>query len=162
MTNLKGLADDELVRRGRQALKSRRYGQANDFLSEYCDRQVKQEKEIPATVLANYALAVGYSGEPKEGIEICFQALSRERRNPDVYLSLARLYLLTQSKRKAVEAIHRGLAISANHRELRQLLEEVGVRQAPAIPFLSRTSPINVRLGKILGKRKGRPRSQTS
>lgn len=158
MVDVKGLADEELARRGRQALKSQLYREANHFLSEYCDRQMKQEKEIPATVLANYALAVGYCGQPREGIEICFRALSQERRNPEVYLSLARLYLLTQERKKAVEAVDRGLGISPNHRGLRQLREGMGVRHSPPLPFLPRNSTINVRLGKLMSKIESRRR----
>lgn len=155
MTDLK---DEELLRQGREALKLQRYGQASDLLSEYCDRLTKQDTPIPAGVLANYALALGHTRRLKEGLDICLKALSYEPRNPHVYLNLAQLYILADSKKKAIDAIGRGLRVSPDHRWLLRLREELGVRKAPPIPFLSRSSAVNAKLGKVIRSAKPRPK----
>lgn len=154
MTEPKRMRATELLRLGRRALKARQFKAAHEFLSEYCERMVQEDTAVSPSALASYALAVGYMGDVKEGVEICFKALSAERRNADVYSSLARLHLLADSRRRAFEALQRGLAIDPEHRDLLQLHEELGVRQSPAIPFLSRDAPVNVRLGKALRGRK--------
>jgi tetratricopeptide (TPR) repeat protein len=150
--------DEELLRQGREALKLRRYVQASDLLSEYCERLTKQETPIAAGVLANYGLALGHTRRLKEGLDICLKALSYEPRNPHVYLNLAQLYILANSKKKAVEAIERGLRVSPDHRWLLQLREEMGIRKPPPIPFLSRNSAVNATLGKAIRKPKPKPR----
>ena len=147
-----------MLRRGREALKLQRYVQAGDLLSEYCERLTKQEAPVPAGVLANYALALGHTRRLKEGIDVCLKALSYDPRNPHVYLNLAQLYLLADSKKKAIDAIDRGLRISPDHRWLLQLREELGVRKAPPLPFLPRSSAVNATLGKVIRKPKPRPR----
>ncbi len=162
MSELRHFSDEQLLRVAREALKLGRHQQAIEFFSEYCDRQVRGEKPIPASVLASYGLAVGRSGDVKEGLEICFRALSSDRRNPDVYWSLAGLYLLSASRRKAVDAIARGLGISPKHRQLLALRKGMGVRHAPAIPFLSRDSSVNVKLGKAIARLRSKPKETGS
>ncbi len=152
MFELRHFTDEQLVRIAREALRLRRYSQANEFFWEYCERQVKMGKPISASVLAGYGLALGHTGQPKEGLEICFQALSAERRNPDVYWGLAGLYTLSGSRRKALNAISRGLSLSPGHPELVRLRDEMGVRHIPPIPFLGRDSAVNVKLGKVIHK----------
>jgi tetratricopeptide (TPR) repeat protein len=147
-----------LLRQGRDALKLQRYVQASDLLSEYCDRLTQQEAPIPAGVLANYALALGHTRRLKEGLEICLKALSYEPRNPHIYLNLAHLYLLADSKKKAIDAIDRGLRISRDHRWLLRLREEMGVRKSPPIPFLPRGSAVNAKLGRAIRKPKAKPK----
>jgi tetratricopeptide (TPR) repeat protein len=158
MFELRHFSDEQLLRIAREALKLGRHQQAMEFFSEYCDRQTRGEKPIPASVLASYGLAVGRNGDVKEGLDICFRALSSDRRNPDVYWSLAGLYLLSGSRKKAFDAIARGLGISPNNRPLLALQKEMGVRHAPPIPFLRRDSAVNVKLGKAIARL--RPRAK--
>jgi hypothetical protein len=116
MVEAKDLRDDELVRRGRTALKGRHYKIANELLGEYCDRQIHEETPIPGAVLADYALSVAYLGDLKEGAEVCLRAIALDRRNADAYAALTRIHVLGRSRRKAVEAMERGLAVSPRHR----------------------------------------------
>jgi hypothetical protein len=90
----------------------------------------------------------------KEGLKICLQALSSDRRNPDAYLCLARVYLLQGSRRNAIDVLAQGVRLCGNNRGLTELRNGLGIRQPPPIPFLPRESTINVRLGRALRKRK--------
>ena len=152
MRDLKDLLEDDLVRRGRAALKSGKYRAAHDLFAEYCDRQIQIEKPIAPALLADYALSVAHCGDLKEAAEICFRALSRDRRSPEVFLALARVYAMGNSRKKAIDAIDRGLAISPHHPGLLTFRAELGVRRAPPIPFLPRENRWNVWVGRMLDK----------
>ena len=146
------LSDEQLLRVGRDALWLGRYQDASDALRQYCDRLSHHEKKIPPTVIAYYGLALGHSANVREGLQICLGALSVDRRNPTIYLCLARLYVLAGSKRSAVDVIAQGLRYRANHRGLNALRVDLGVRQSRPIPFLPRENPVNIRLGRVLKK----------
>lgn len=161
MVDTKELRDDDLMRRGRTALRGGHYKLANEYLGEYCDRRLREEAPIPGTVLADYALSVAYLGDLKEGAEVCHRALALDRRNADAYAALSRIHTLGRSRRKAVEALERGLAVSPRHAGLRALREEIGVRRPPAIPFLPRDHRWNVLLGKLFERLRPR-RSRTA
>ena len=161
MLELGLFSDEKLVRMAREALQLRRYGRASEFFREYCERQFRMGKPVPASVLAAYGLVLGHMGRPKEGLDLCLKALSLNRRSADVYWGLAGLYALSRSRRKAVDAIERGLSFSPGHPELIRLRDEIGFRHTPPIPFLSRDSAVNVRLGKAIRKRRPK-RTSTS
>jgi hypothetical protein len=153
--DLKRVPEEELVRRGREAVKRGRYAEAGELLFEYCDRLERQGRPISPVVLANYALCLGWAGHVREGVEICRQALPREGRHPEISLCLARLYLLAGFKRLALEETERGLRLSPHNGDLRRLREDLGFRRAPPIPFLARGSALNMRLGKLLRRGRG-------
>lgn len=148
--DLKRVAEEELVRKGREAVKRGRFVEGGELLFEYCDRLEKGGRPISPVILANYALCVGHSGRVREGIDICRQALPRGGRHPEVSLCLARLYLLAGTKRLALEESERALRVSPHNGELRRLRGELGFRRPPPIPFLPRESVLNVRLGRLL------------
>lgn len=146
--------EEELLRLGREALKREQFVQARDFLAEYCERLSKRGTPIPPGVLASYALALGNTRGLKEAVELCLRALNQDRRNPHVYWSLAQLYILGDSKKRAFDAIAEGLRFSPDHRGLLALREGLGVRRPPPVRFLPRNSGINVLLGKAIHRLK--------
>ena len=148
------LSDEQLVRQGRDALRQGRYREACEALGEYCGRSMRLERSIPPTILAFYGLSVGHAENVRDGLEICFQALSADRRNPNAYLCLARLYVLADARKKAIDVLNQGLRVSAGHRGLNTLRRSLGVRQVRAIPFLPRDNAVNVRLGRVMRKLK--------
>jgi CII-binding regulator of phage lambda lysogenization HflD len=116
------------------------------------------DKPIPPSVLAFYGLAVGHAENVRDGLKICFQALSADRRNSNAYLCLARLYVLADSKKNAIDVLGQGIRVCQNRRELIALRRTLGIRQVRAIPFLPRDNAVNVRLGRVLRKLKGKAR----
>jgi len=152
------LSDEQLLRQGRDALALERYREACDALAEYCGRSMRLDKPIPPSVLAFYGLAVGHAENVRDGLKICFQALSADRRNSNAYLCLARLYVLADSKKNAIDVLGQGIRVCANRRELIALRRALGIRQVRALPFLPRDNAVNVRLGRVLRKLKGKAR----
>ena len=65
---------------------------------------------------------------------------------------MARVWMAGRSRRKAVEALEKGLALDPRHPGLKRLMAEMGTRKTPVIPFLHRDNPLNVSLGKMRGE----------
>jgi tetratricopeptide (TPR) repeat protein len=151
-------SEEELVRIGREALRSLRFERARDALAEYVERLQNDKRPVPAGALANYALALGHTSGTKEGLAVCKAALKSNRRLPEVYYCLAQLYLLTRSRKQAFEALREGLARGPEHAGLVALQAQMGVRRKGPVPFLHRDNALNVRLGKALRRGKGGPR----
>lgn len=85
----------------------------------------------------------------REGLQLCEHAVRLEFYEPENYVQLARTAMLAGRRRRAVTALRQGLAIDPSHRELREVLIEIGRRRRPVLPFLSRSNPVNRLLGRI-------------
>lgn len=84
----------------------------------------------------------------KQGIKYCRRAAHFEKYNGNVYYNLALSELALKNRKRAVEAIHGGLAIEADHQDLLRLRQQIGVRERPAIRFFGRDHFINRFLGR--------------
>ncbi|HVR97137.1 MAG TPA: hypothetical protein VMW27_11020 [Thermoanaerobaculia bacterium] len=84
-----------------------------------------------------------------EGLKLCEHSVKLEFYQPENYLNLARTCLLGKDRAGAVRAIRRGLKIDSQHPELLILYRELGMREAPVLPFLDRGNPLNQILGRI-------------
>jgi len=150
---VKPLPEEELVRRGREAVRAEKWPEALENLLEYCERMESQGRPIPPVILANYGLCLGRARRIREGLDTCRYAWNRGNGHPEISLRLAQLYLLADARKLAIEEIERGLSVSPHYRELLKLRDELGRRQRPPIRFLSRGSALNVGLAKLLRKR---------
>jgi len=81
---------------------------------------------------------------------MCRQAIGNELHDGDVYLNLARAEWFYENRRATVIALKKGLQVDNRHPGLRQMREQLGVRQRSALPFLPRTHPLNQALGRLL------------
>ena len=106
--------------------------------------------ELPGIVYSylGYGLA-RYQRRSRDGIKLCEHAVKIQYYEPENHMNLARTLMLTSDRRGAVASIARGLKLDPNHRGLKELRIEIGVRRRPVLPFLSRTNPINVFLGRL-------------
>lgn len=85
----------------------------------------------------------------RDGLKLCEHAVRLQFYEPENHLNLARVYLLMDNRRGAVDALARGLRVDPSHAGLRALRKEIGVRRRPVIPFLSRDNFLNRLLGRI-------------
>jgi tetratricopeptide (TPR) repeat protein len=83
----------------------------------------------------------------KAGVDLCKRAIDLEFYNGDHYANLARVYMASNNRKKAVETTEQGLKLVPEHEYLTEVREELGVRKRPAVPILDRSNPINVSLG---------------
>jgi tetratricopeptide (TPR) repeat protein len=147
----------DLLSLGMRALKSRRLQEASSMLFEVCERFTRNGERVPSTALSLYALTLAHQNRIKEAIDTCRLAVKRDPDNATARLHMARIYLLGDSRRRAVDEVQKGLAISPKNAELLSLQRELGVRRKPVIGFLSRENALNVKLGKARASLKKYP-----
>jgi len=147
----------DLLRLGMSALKTRRLQEASAMLFEVCERFTRNGERVPATALSLYSLTLAHQNRLKEAIDTCRLAIKRDPENATARLHMARIYLLADSRRRAVEELSRGLLLSPKNPELLALQRELGTRRKPVIGFLSRDNPVNVKLGKARSQLKKAP-----
>jgi hypothetical protein len=85
----------------------------------------------------------------RDGLRLCEHAVKVQFYEPDNHWNLARVRMLANDRRGAVQSIARGLKLDGNHEGLRALRHEIGIRRRPVIPFLSRDNPLNRLLGRM-------------
>jgi tetratricopeptide (TPR) repeat protein len=90
-------------------------------------------------------------GNYREAVAICMDALKNEPQNPEIYLNLGRIYLMSGHKRAALRAYQLGLRYGKNPEIVREF-NRLGRRQHPPLPFLPRANPLNKMLGKFMKK----------
>lgn len=90
-----------------------------------------------------------FDGKKEEGLALCRHAARKQFYQPEIQLNLARAQLLADNRPAAVKAVQVGLALDADHPGLRELREELGVRQPVALPSLGRGHLINRILGRL-------------
>ncbi|HEX6852681.1 MAG TPA: tetratricopeptide repeat protein [Candidatus Polarisedimenticolaceae bacterium] len=103
-----------------------------------------------ARYLSWYGLALALEGgRVREGVEFCRQAVPLEFYNPELYLNLGRVLIVAGRKREAYDALRKGIALQPSHPGIQRELARLGRRRRPVVPFLDRSHPINVALGKM-------------
>lgn len=141
---------EDLVELGISAAKVAEYERGLIFLAEAYRHVGRDQHRLSGPLLSFYGLCLAlHRGRIKEAAEFCWLGVEKDRYNPDVHCNMARVWMAGRSRRKAVDALERGLALDAKHPGLKRLLAEMGTRHAPVIPFLHRDNPLNVSLGKM-------------
>lgn len=134
---------DELVHLGKEALEAHRFTEAQRYLHAALERQRTPEH------LSLYALAFAQAtGNVKIAIAWCQEAVKKEPRNSNHFLRLGTVYLAAGRKKEAVRTLHLGLRVGKNP-AITKLLQTLGQRERPVLPFLSRGNPLNKYLGKV-------------
>jgi len=78
---------------------------------------------------------------------LCESATQQEFFNPDVYLNLARVYLVFGRRSEALRYLRRGQMIDPGNETIKREMRALGRRRIPVVPFLPRRHPINRALG---------------
>ncbi|RPJ09533.1 MAG: hypothetical protein EHM36_04235 [Deltaproteobacteria bacterium] len=90
-------------------------------------------------------------GQVQKGTLLCREALEKEPENGVHYLNLGRVLLVAGNKEEALGTFRKGLGHGPNE-SIMCLLDSIGRRSRPPIPYLDRDNPINKYLGIVLGK----------
>lgn len=148
----------DFIRAGVQAARDGQFERGLMFLSEAYRKLSKDNEKLPPMLLSYYGVCLALNkGRAKEAAEFCQLAVEKEFYNAELYLNLARVYVAARSRRKAVEALERGLAIDGRHQQLLKLRQDLGFRKRPVIPFLGRENTLNVTLGRMRQRMKKEP-----
>jgi tetratricopeptide (TPR) repeat protein len=112
--------------------------------------QEQRPGALPALVYSYLGYGIALRQQRlQEGLKLCQHAVKLEFYQAENYLNLARTLLLAGQRRAAVRAVSEGLKIEPDNPQLLELQGEVGLRKHPVLPFLSRSNPLNLVLGRI-------------
>jgi tetratricopeptide (TPR) repeat protein len=141
----------DLVRLGIAAAREQNFERGLVFLAEaYRRLSGRPDTQIPASALSYYGLCLALNkGRIREAAEFCQLAIQREFYNSEHYLNLSKVWSAGRSRRKAIEAVDRGLAVEPHNEVLARFRVELGIRRSPVLPFLHRDNPLNVTLGRV-------------
>ncbi len=144
---------EDLVQLGISAARAGQYERGLIFLAEAYRHLSQDRHRLSGPLLSYYGLCLAlHRGRIKEAAEFCWLGVEKDHYNPDSYHNMARVWVAGRSRRKAVEAIEKGLALDPRHKGLVQLRTEIGLRRPPVVPFLHRDNPLNVSLGRMRAK----------
>ena len=93
----------------------------------------------------------------KHAVEVCREIATEDIKDVEVHYNLALAEFKLNNRRRAVQAVQRGLSIDATHPELRRLRTLMGSRRQPVINFLDRDHAVNKWLGKLSYSKPGKP-----
>jgi tetratricopeptide (TPR) repeat protein len=98
----------------------------------------------------------------RSGVESCRKALASFKPKdsesatvlyPVFYLNLGRAYHAAGKKQEAVSAFQKGLSYDSKNSEIKSEMMRMGIRKKSPLPFLERSNPINIIVGKLLHKK---------
>jgi tetratricopeptide (TPR) repeat protein len=142
----------ELTEAMRDAIDRCRRGGWKDGLPALARIAEQEERSgaLPALVYSylGYGIALRQQ-RVQEGLKLCQHAVKLEFYQAESYLNLARTQLLAGQRRAAVRTVAQGLQIEPDHAQLLEVRREVGLRRSPVLPFLSRSNPLNLLLGRL-------------
>lgn len=141
---------EQRFRRGLDALEGGRGLEALALFEAAIELERRHGHGSPqARYLSYYGLCLAVeSRRPREGVRFCKQAIARESYNPDLYLNLGKAYLAAERRKEAWEVLSQGLTMAPSHSGILRQMERMGTRRRPALPFLGRSNPLNVAIGR--------------
>jgi len=114
------------------------------------DRKFRAAARPQPRYLSFYGLCLGLESHRwKEAVDLCREAVAAESYNPDLHLNLGRVLVAAGRRKEGWEALRRGLTVDEAHEGLKRAIAAMGERRRAALPFLSRSHPINKLLGKM-------------
>jgi tetratricopeptide (TPR) repeat protein len=113
------------------------------------------QKRVAAAAFSYYGLCVAVvRRQYAQAVEYCNISLKRNFLDPEHRYNLAMVFLERGERRKAVETLNAGLRLQSNHKQINTILDRIGRRKRPVVPFLPRGNSLNIWLGKLLRGRK--------
>lgn len=90
-------------------------------------------------------------GHLTRAFELCRGAIEHDPGNPLHYLYLGKVYLVAGNTFEALQAFRQGMVLGGSP-ELERMIDSVGTRKRPVIPFFPRENRLNRFLGIILAR----------
>jgi predicted Zn-dependent protease len=84
-----------------------------------------------------------------EAEKLCHSAMRMNRRQAQLYLNLAEVYVAADRKQDAADILARGLHYAPHDLRLKMALDRLAIRRRPILRFLPRTHLVNRNLGRI-------------
>lgn len=134
----------DLFNRAEQLIKKGQYSKATVLLNE-------ATKIAPsnAIYLSHLGLCIGMQGNLAAAESMCRRALSISPFEPILFVNLGRILLEQGRRKEARNAFKRAYEIDNTNAPAALELSRMGIRKRPVLPFLDRSHPLNIYLGKI-------------
>jgi predicted Zn-dependent protease len=84
-----------------------------------------------------------------EAEELCRSAMRMNRRQAQLYLNLAEVYVAADRKQDAADILARGLHYAPYDLRLKMALDRLAMRRPAVLPFLPRQHTLNRNLGRV-------------
>jgi predicted Zn-dependent protease len=84
-----------------------------------------------------------------EAEKLCHSAMRMNRRQAQLYLNLAEVYVAADRRQDAADILARGLHYAPHDLRLKMALDRLAMRRPPVLPFLPRLHSVNRHLGKL-------------
>jgi tetratricopeptide (TPR) repeat protein len=108
---------------------------------------------VPPELLSYFGLALAFGeGRFSEAVTYCKTAIKKEFYRPEFYVNLARVYLKSDRRSRAVDVLNKGLQVDGGDPEILAELRKLGMRRRPVLGFLTRGNVINKYLGIITSR----------
>ena len=140
---------DDFIK-GTELLEQCSVNDAVEFFQRACD-SIPYDHSLFPKYHSYYGFSCLLSGK-NDAIKICRVAAKSYPFDGDICMNLARAEMFINNRKEAMDGIKVGLRFSQEHLGLQQLKIKFGVRKRKPIPFLSRSNPISVALGKRMRK----------
>lgn len=132
--------------------KAGNYGDAISVFEKHLDRLAAGtigDKRVSAASFSYYGLCVAMLRRRyADAVKYCQISLRTNPLDPQHRANLALVYMERNDRAKAVQTLNSGLRLDKNNRRIHQILNELGRRRPPVIPFFSRNNPLNIWLGR--------------
>jgi tetratricopeptide (TPR) repeat protein len=116
---------------------------------ELLRQAAKRDPENPY-YLSYFGLGLGHAeGMWGEAERLCHRAVCRGRRQAQLYLNLAEVYVASGRRQAAADTLALGLHYMPYDARLRDEFSKLIIRRAQVLRFLPRTHPINRGLGRL-------------
>jgi Flp pilus assembly protein TadD len=143
-----GTQDSEEIKVFKQGLQNLRTNSLQAAL--YSFRKAVELQQNNPYFLSYYGLLLARAERKwDEGERICIEALKMKKRQPQLYVNLAEVYLGAGRRSDAVDVLAEGMQYEPGDARLHRLLVRMGIRRPLIFPFLERSHPINKGLGRL-------------
>ncbi|UCF04343.1 MAG: tetratricopeptide repeat protein [bacterium] len=99
--------------------------------------------------LSHLGLCICMEGNLQAAESMCRKALHASPLDPVLLVNLGRVLVEQERRKEARDLLTRAYALDNTNAQVALELSRMGVRRAPVLPFLKRSHPVNIFLGKI-------------
>jgi tetratricopeptide (TPR) repeat protein len=142
------MKSDEMFKKGLSLLR-----EDNTLAALACFEKAYEFRKTPE-VESYLAFCISVErGQITEAVRLCESALAQQPDNPSHYLNLGKVFLHAKRREEALAVLRSGATkdlSGSENAEIRLLLEQLGSRKKPLIPFLPRNHFLNKYPGLLL------------
>jgi len=132
----------------KDALKAKDYKAAERAYKKTLE-SIDEHAELYNSVLSGYGLTLVLNSD-KNGLLMCRDAASNEVFDGEVFLNLACAEWHSDNRKRAVDAVRRGVKIAPDHTQLNRACAKLDCRKKCCFSFLPRGHKLNRLFGRML------------